>query len=132
MMSDIKICTNCVMDTTDSKITFDKNGVCDHCNTYCEDIEPVWNYGKGREDELEQTALDNPDKITIITAGIVSQPPDIVERTAKLPNVKYLGTYKSLDDLPELYRMVDIVWACYHYPSKTDMNWQWARINRFY
>ena len=24
-------CTRCVMDTTDSKITFDENGVCDHC-----------------------------------------------------------------------------------------------------
>ena len=28
------ICTNCVMDTTDSKITFDEKGVCDHCNTF--------------------------------------------------------------------------------------------------
>ncbi|MAO65718.1 MAG: LPS biosynthesis protein [Balneola sp.] len=53
-MSNIQVCTNCVMDTTDSKITFDENGVCDHCNTYYKDIEPVWNYGKGREEELEQ------------------------------------------------------------------------------
>jgi N-acetyl sugar amidotransferase len=42
------------MDTTDSKIIFDENGVCDHCNTYYRDIEPIWNYGKGREHELEQ------------------------------------------------------------------------------
>lgn len=47
-----QICTNCVMDTSDSKITFDDKGVCDHCNTYYKDIEPVWNYGKGREKEL--------------------------------------------------------------------------------
>ena len=47
-----QICTNCVMDTSDSKITFDEKGVCDHCNTYYKDIEPVWNYGKGREKEL--------------------------------------------------------------------------------
>lgn len=40
------------MDTSDSKITFDDKGVCDHCNTYYKDIEPVWNYGKGREKEL--------------------------------------------------------------------------------
>ncbi|HNK08129.1 MAG TPA: N-acetyl sugar amidotransferase, partial [Saprospiraceae bacterium] len=29
---------------------------CDHCNTYYKDIEPVWNYGKGREKELSSMA----------------------------------------------------------------------------
>lgn len=51
-----QICTNCVMDTSDSKIVFDEKGVCDHCNTYYKDIEPVWNYGKGREKELSSMA----------------------------------------------------------------------------
>ena len=51
-----QICTNCVMDTSDSKITFDDKGVCDHCNTYYNDIEPVCNYGKGREKELSSMA----------------------------------------------------------------------------
>lgn len=37
-----QICTNCVMDTTDSRITFDENGVCDHCNTFYTDIKPFW------------------------------------------------------------------------------------------
>ena len=37
-----QICTNCVMDTTDSKITFDKNGVCDHCQIFYKDIKPNW------------------------------------------------------------------------------------------
>lgn len=55
-MKSNKICTNCVMDTTDSKIVFDEKGVCDHCNTYYTAIEPVWNYGKGREKELEKMA----------------------------------------------------------------------------
>ena len=36
------ICTNCVMDTTDTKITFDEQGVCDHCNTFHEEISPNW------------------------------------------------------------------------------------------
>lgn len=49
-----QICTNCVMDTSDSKISFDDKGVCDHCNTYYRDIEPVWNHGRGREKELEK------------------------------------------------------------------------------
>jgi len=46
------------MDTTDSKINFDENDVCDHCNTYYKDIEPVWNYGIGREKELENMVLN--------------------------------------------------------------------------
>lgn len=37
-----QICTNCVMDTTDSKIVFDKNGRCDHCNNFYENIKPNW------------------------------------------------------------------------------------------
>ena len=41
-MRQYQICTNCVMDTTDSKITFDNKGVCDHCNTYYSDILPNW------------------------------------------------------------------------------------------
>ena len=30
----MKICTNCVMDTTDSKINFDSDGICDYCRNY--------------------------------------------------------------------------------------------------
>lgn len=37
-----QICTNCVMNTTDTKITFDEKGVCDHCNTFDKDILPFW------------------------------------------------------------------------------------------
>ena len=37
-----KICKNCVMDSSDSKITFDENGVCDHCNTFKNYIKPFW------------------------------------------------------------------------------------------
>jgi hypothetical protein len=29
-----RICTRCVMDTSDPEITFDENGVCNHCHTY--------------------------------------------------------------------------------------------------
>lgn len=35
-------CTNCVMDTTDSKISFDENGVCDFCNDFKSNILPTW------------------------------------------------------------------------------------------
>lgn len=33
-MSEYRICVRCVMDTTDPDITFDENGVCNHCHTY--------------------------------------------------------------------------------------------------
>ena len=48
---DYQICTNCVMDTTDSKITFDENGVCDHCLTFYNKIQPNWHTdGRGRRE----------------------------------------------------------------------------------
>ena len=40
---DYKICKNCVMDTTDTMIVFDKKGVCDHCNTFYKNTLPSWN-----------------------------------------------------------------------------------------
>lgn len=50
----MKICSRCVMDTTDSKISFDSVGVCDHCRTFDSAILPVWNMGSGREFELQK------------------------------------------------------------------------------
>ncbi|MEG1620232.1 MAG: N-acetyl sugar amidotransferase, partial [Eubacterium sp.] len=37
-----QVCTNCVMDTSDSKITFDEKGKCDYCNGYYNEILPNW------------------------------------------------------------------------------------------
>ena len=48
-----QVCTNCVMDTTDTKIKFDESGVCERCNEYKSVILPEWNYGKGHEKELQ-------------------------------------------------------------------------------
>jgi N-acetyl sugar amidotransferase len=42
------------MDTTDSKITFDDKGVCDHCNTYYSDILPKWHTDEKGHNELLQ------------------------------------------------------------------------------
>ncbi|MHB1105221.1 MAG: N-acetyl sugar amidotransferase [Lutibacter sp.] len=49
-----QICTNCVMDTTDSKITFDDKGVCDHCNTYYKDILPNWHTDEKGDKALKE------------------------------------------------------------------------------
>lgn len=49
-------CTRCVMDTSDSKITFDENGVCDHCRNFDTRIKPNWKPQENRFDELEEIA----------------------------------------------------------------------------
>lgn len=49
-----QVCSNCVMDTTDSKITFDEKGVCDYCNSFYNDILPYWQQNQDKEDELEK------------------------------------------------------------------------------
>lgn len=36
------LCTNCVMDTSDSNIVFDDKGICDHCNNFFNKIKPNW------------------------------------------------------------------------------------------
>tara|TARA_Y100001001_G_scaffold87075_1_gene85208 strand:+ start:13308 stop:14408 length:1101 start_codon:yes stop_codon:yes gene_type:complete len=42
------------MDTTDSKIVFDENGVCDHCNTFYNDILPYWHTDERGEKRLKE------------------------------------------------------------------------------
>jgi N-acetyl sugar amidotransferase len=37
-----QICTNCIMDTSDSKITFDERGWCDYCRNFFANILPNW------------------------------------------------------------------------------------------
>lgn len=41
-MSEYRICSNCVMDTSDPMISFDAAGVCDHCNGFYQDVQPNW------------------------------------------------------------------------------------------
>lgn len=53
-----QICTNCVMDTTDAKITFDSRGVCDHCNTFYKKVLPNWHTDERGERELLNLAAD--------------------------------------------------------------------------
>lgn len=57
-MSRIRTCTHCVMNSTDSNLSFDVNGVCDRCHDYEERILPWWNHGMGHEEELNNLILD--------------------------------------------------------------------------
>lgn len=52
-MREYQICTNCVMDTSDSKISFDENGVCDHCNDFKKSVKPNWQTDEAGRAELE-------------------------------------------------------------------------------
>jgi len=50
-----RICSNCVMDTTDSMIQFDEDGVCDHCNGFSKNIYPNWNVGIKGWEQLQKS-----------------------------------------------------------------------------
>jgi len=54
-MKTYQICANCVMDTSDSQITFDDKGVCDHCNDFYHNVKPNWHTDERGRKELEIT-----------------------------------------------------------------------------
>lgn len=56
-----KVCTNCVLDTSDEDLKFDSNGVCEICNKYDSSIRDWWNFGKGKEKELNKLISDIKD-----------------------------------------------------------------------
>lgn len=52
-MRKFQVCTRCVMDTTDSKIVFDENGVCDHCLDFEQNVKPNWHTDDRGDAELK-------------------------------------------------------------------------------
>lgn len=48
------ICSRCVMDTTDSMIKFDINGVCDHCLDFDNNVKPNWHTDERGDAELKK------------------------------------------------------------------------------
>lgn len=79
-MRPYQICTNCVMDTSDSKIVFDDRGVCDHCNGFKTDVLPNWypnDQGKAMfravVEKIKQSGKDHPfDCIMGMSGGLDS------------------------------------------------------------
>lgn len=51
-MAAYQICINCIMDTSDPKLTFDKDGVCDYCNNFVKSVKPNWNPGDASLEKL--------------------------------------------------------------------------------
>jgi len=50
------ICTSCIMDTSDSNISFDQRGRCDYCNNYYDNILPNWHPDERGEREIMEVA----------------------------------------------------------------------------
>ncbi|MGI6687004.1 MAG: N-acetyl sugar amidotransferase [Christensenellales bacterium] len=104
MSTEYQVCTNCVMDTTDSVIVFDEQGRCDHCNNFYNNILPNWHPDENSMQELlsivEKIKLDCKDKeydcIIGISGGVDSS---------------YLAYYaKEVLGLRPLLYAVDIGW----------------------
>ena len=57
-MREYQVCTNCVMDTSDSLITFDENGMCDHCHNFYENIKPNWHPDESGALELKRIVAE--------------------------------------------------------------------------
>lgn len=51
-----RICSNCIMDTTDPNITFDDQGLCDYCQNFNSNILPNWHTDEKGEAELMKIA----------------------------------------------------------------------------
>jgi N-acetyl sugar amidotransferase len=47
-------CSHCVMDTSDSKISFDQSGVCDHCTDFRNNVLPNWHTDARGRAEFQQ------------------------------------------------------------------------------
>jgi N-acetyl sugar amidotransferase len=48
-----QVCTRCVMDTSDTRITFDANGVCDHATDFYSNVLPSWHPDEKGAKQLE-------------------------------------------------------------------------------
>ena len=54
MVRAYQICTRCVMDTTDPEITFDDQGVCNHCHDFERVTKPNWFPNEEGNQKLQQ------------------------------------------------------------------------------
>lgn len=56
-MSNYQICSRCIMDTSDPEITFDEQGVCNHCLNFDANIKPRW-FPNEKGSEILQGIVD--------------------------------------------------------------------------
>lgn len=58
MKNSNKICCRCIMDTSDSKIKFDDNNLCDYCRNFDAKICPSWNDSLKNNNLLDKLSND--------------------------------------------------------------------------
>jgi N-acetyl sugar amidotransferase len=51
-----QVCSNCIMDTSDPRITFDERGWCDYCQNFYKNIKPYWHPDEKSEEALLEIA----------------------------------------------------------------------------
>lgn len=82
---------------------------------------------------LKDIAIQGGRNIEIHIRGLIINTKELMEEIEKISNIKYYGSYIAPDELPLIYGMIDIVWACYYSFNKNSIsNLMWARPNRFY
>ncbi len=52
-MRTYQVCKNCVMNTSESRITFDEKGVWVHCNGFYKNVKQNWNAGVRGKKKLD-------------------------------------------------------------------------------
>lgn len=97
-------CKNCVMDTTDSNIVFDEDGVCDFCNDYKDNILPSWQAINRNGNELERISQE------IKEAGHEKQHDCIIGLSGGVDSSYLCYVAKEIMGLNPLVYVVDTGW----------------------
>lgn len=79
---------------------------------------------------LTELVRRHPDRFEVVVAGIDMLKIDLPRYCAN-HDITYLGTYRSPEDLDQLYACIDIVWTAYPFDSGR-RNAELAKTNRFF
>lgn len=78
---------------------------------------------------LKEIVRKGRGRIRLNVRGIFLEMPDLEEEIQNTEYVEYGGPYVSPDELPNIYRCIDLAWIAHHHGES---NTRWARGNRFY
>jgi N-acetyl sugar amidotransferase len=112
------ICCNCIMDTTDSNITFDQRGWCDYCNNFHNNILPSWHTDERGQREIgrivdrikEQGKGKEHDCIIGVSGGVDSSYVTYmaVEKFGLRPLIFHVdGGWNSQESVNNIEKLVD-------------------------
>ncbi|MCP4158335.1 MAG: N-acetyl sugar amidotransferase [bacterium] len=62
MSNEYRICSRCIMDTTDPEIQFDENGYCNHCRKYERRVKTEQHYDEEGQERLKKLLEDIKEK----------------------------------------------------------------------